>query len=314
MMITMISMAFALDLLVGDPAFLYHPVRLMGRVISGLLPLVERSRHKVLAGALFPMSLILLSLATGFLIRLLPEPLSFTLSVYVLFSSLAAHSLAKEALNVLNISDPAEKRNALSYLCSRDTEKLDCRGVLSTLFETVSENAVDGVLAPLFYMFLFAPFGMSVEAVLIYKSVSTCDSMVGYKNARFIEIGKISARLDDVLNWIPARISVFFILSAGLFLRKNVANGFRIYRRDRYRHSSPNSAHPMSAFAGLFEVRIGGPVPYFGVLAEKPYIGDDDLPLTPKIVFGAVVTMLLSSVFMYFSFCVFLYLLGIGMV
>lgn len=320
-----VYIAFALDLLIGDPHILYHPVQFMGQIIERLHRFTEKSKHPVLAGGLYPAVLIALSLAFMGAVRLLPEPLRMLVTVYILYSSLAAHSLAKEVLKVLKIRGIAERRCALSMLCSRDTDALDDRGILSTLFETNSENSVDGVLAPLFYMIVFAPLGCSAEAALIYKAVSTCDSMVGYKNERFLHIGKISARLDDALNLIPARVSVLFILSAGFLFKllkrvqsidvgassdarhidslfdrplRAFGNGVKIYLRDRYKHASPNSAHPMSAFAGIFGVKICGPVPYFGKLVDKPYIGDPLTPLTDRIVRESAAVMVLSAALM----------------
>lgn len=322
-----VYIAFALDLLIGDPHILYHPVQFMGLIIERLHSFTEKSKHPVLAGGVYPAVLIALSLAFMGAVRLLPEPLRMLVTVYILYSSLAAHSLAKEVLKVLKIRGIAERRRALSMLCSRDTDALDDRGILSTLFETNSENSVDGVLAPLFYMIVFAPLGCSAEAALIYKAVSTCDSMVGYKNERFLHIGKISARLDDALNLIPARVSVLFILSAGFLFKllkrvlfypfftstapdgniidslfdrplRALRNGVKIYLRNRYKHASPNSAHPMSAFAGIFGVKICGPVPYFGKLVDKPYIGDPLTPLTDRIVRESAAVMVLSAALM----------------
>ncbi|MDO4753883.1 MAG: adenosylcobinamide-phosphate synthase CbiB [Bacillota bacterium] len=300
-MINMICMAFVLDLFLGDPHFLYHPVRLMGRIIEIWHPLTERARWKVLAGALYPVSLIALCLVFMWAVRLLPSPVPETVTVYILYTSLATRSLADEVLKVLKVPNLNQRRRALSMLCSRDTDALDERGILSTLFETTSENSVDGVLAPLFYMIVFAPLGFSAEAALIYKAVSTCDSMVGYKNDRFVKIGRISARLDDCLNFIPARVSVIVILLAGALYRRSVhdlKNGIKIYLRDRTKHASPNSAHPMSAFAGIFGVQICGPVPYFGKTVNKPYIGDALVPLNAKIVTDSVRVMILSAFLM----------------
>lgn len=305
-MIRLIVIAFVLDLLFGDPSFLYHPVRIMGRVIESLHPFVDARKHRILGGAAYLAVLIFFVLLFMAAVRLLPPILFEIVVVYLLFSSLAAHSLAEEVRKVLALRTLSDRRKALSMLCSRDTEALDEHGVLSTLFETNSENSVDGFLAPLFYMIVFAPLGYSVEAALIYKAVSTCDSMVGYRNSRFLLTGKISARMDDLFNLIPARISVPFILLAGFFYKlfQNdrplyfIQNGIRIYLRDRYRHSSPNSAHPMSVFAGIFGVRICGPTSYFGEIKDKPYIGDEIRPLTDSVVKDSTVVMVLSGVFM----------------
>lgn len=303
-MLVWITAAYLLDMLIGDPHVLYHPVRLMGRIIEMLHPIVERSRRRVLAGIWYPLVLIALSIAAVQAVKLLPSPYRELITIYILYTSLAARSLASEVWKVLRLEEIGDRRKALSMLCSRDTNALDERGIRSTLFETTAENAVDGILAPLFYILAFAPLGLSAEAALVYKSVSTCDSMVGYKNERFIEIGKVSARLDDVLNFVPARLSVICILIAGYLVQlfsgereanASVARGIRVYRRDRYRHESPNSAHSMSLFAGILGVQIAGPMSYFGKRKEKPYLGDPIHALTDDVVRKAVYIMLLAS-------------------
>ncbi len=325
-MIWIIAAAFVADLLIGDPQGVWHPVRFMGWIIEKLHPLVERggSTERKIRGAMYPAALCLLAMAISNAVYILPYPARELAALYLLYSSLAVRSLAEEVLKVLRIKDISERRRALAMLCSRDTAELDERGINSTLFETTAENSVDGALAPLFYMIAAAlisdfclgsdaggsgiGFVAVLSAALVYKAVSTCDSMVGYKNERFIDTGMVSARFDDVLNFLPARLSQPFVLVAGAVvvvcrrgpaaaLRSSV-RGVKIYFRDRRKHESPNSCHAMSMFAGILGVRICGPVSYFGKVKPKEFVGEDVRRLTDAAVIEAVAVMILSAVLM----------------
>lgn len=310
--------AYVLDLLIGDPQNFPHPVRAMGWVIEKLHPIVFRKGGSYVSGVLYPAVLIVLVLGLMYVIHLLPFPVSTVLKLYLMYTCLAAKSLASEVKKVLAVKGKAEQRKALSFLCSRDTAALSDRQVMSTLFETTSENTLDGVLAPLFYMLLAAPFGLSASTGLIYKAVSTCDSMVGYQNERFLKTGMISARLDDVLNFIPARLMQPIIWISGISVQllsgkdsrttNALRNAWRVYFRDKSNHSSPNSAHSMAMFAGLIGVRIGGPVPYFGEVKDKPWMGDDVHPLDQTSVLMAIWTMYISEFYLLLlgGLCVFM--------
>ena len=157
----------------------------------------------------------------------------------------------------------------MSYIVGRDTKALDEAGVIRATVETVAENASDGEVAPLFYLLLFG-----VTGGWVYKAVNTMDSMLGYKNARYEFFGRVAARMDDVFNWIPARIAAFLLIAAAAITGQNAGEAVRIFRRDRFRHASPNSAQTESVMAGALGVRLAGSASYFGERKEKPYIGD----------------------------------------
>ena len=297
---------FVMDLLLGDPHGLPHPVAGIGRLIS----LFEASCRKWfpqtkkgerLAGAVLWILVAGISWAVPALIlwgcyRISPW---FGLAVesIMCWQILAARSLREESMKVyhaLKTGDLSRAREAVSMIVGRDTEHLDDAGVTRAAVETVAENTSDGVIAPLlFTAFLGVPFGF------FYKAVNTMDSMLGYTDPPYQNIGFIPAKADDVANFIPARISALLLLLAGAILRLDVKNGWRIFLRDRYRHASPNSAQTESVRAGLLGVQLAGNAYYHGILHEKPCIGDplrrirhEDIPLTCKLMYLAAVLAL----------------------
>ena len=199
----------------------------------------------------------------------------------VSYQCLAAKSLYRESSAVekaLLDDDLSKARHSLSMIVGRDVDRLDRSGVIRAAVETVAENTSDGVIAPLLYLFIGGPtLGM------IYKAVNTMDSMIGYKNERFIDLGRCAAKVDDAFNFVPSRLSALFMILASFLGGKNYdgRNAYRIWRRDRRNHSSPNSAQCESAVAGALSVRLGGASFYFGKLVEKPFIGDDIRPVKP---------------------------------
>ncbi|MGL5578855.1 MAG: adenosylcobinamide-phosphate synthase CbiB, partial [Fusobacteriaceae bacterium] len=209
--------------------------------------------------------------------------------ILLLYTTLATRCLGDEGKRVYGIlekDDIALARKELSYLVSRDTASLDENQIIRGTLETISENSVDGVIAPMFYAFLgsFISVGgvsLALPLAMTYKAVNTLDSMVGYKNERYMDFGMCSAKFDDLLNFIPARLAgVFFIPVAGMFLRMDYKSAWRIFFRDRMNHSSPNSGNPESAFAGALGIQFGGITSYFGEIFEKPTIGDKVRDLT----------------------------------
>ena len=192
--------------------------------------------------------------------------------IYLMYTIFSINSLAREGNRVYNIlkeGNIEKARKDLSYLVSRDTETMDEKMIIRSTMETISENTVDGIVAPMFYMFLGGlPLSMA------YKAINTLDSMVGYKNEKYIDFGKFSAKLDDVANFIPARITGIFIILASMILGYNGKEAWRIFFRDRKNHSSPNSAHSEASVAGALGVQFGGRVSYFGKEVDKPTIGD----------------------------------------
>ena len=191
----------------------------------------------------------------------------------IIYFCIATKSLKVEALKVvkaLKDNDIEEARHRLSYIVGRDTKSLDKEGILRAVVETIAENISDGVVAPILYAGLFgAPFA------LVYKAVNTMDSMFGYKNDKYYEFGYFPAKLDDIFNYIPARLTGYLIIASAYFLKLDYKNSYNIYKRDRYNHSSPNSAHPEAAVAGALGLKLGGANYYFGKLVEKPTIGDE---------------------------------------
>ncbi len=276
-----VTAGFVLDLLVGDPVYAWHPVRLMGNLIgwlTGKLRLTENGKRQRLRGGL--MAVIVLAFCTvipAFILRLVyrlgvwPGRI---LEAFFCYQLLAAGSLRAESMKVYKAAvsgDTEGARYAVSMIVGRDTKRLDMPGILRAAVETVAENASDGVIAPLLYMTVFGAAGG-----FFYKAVNTMDSMVGYKNEKYIDFGRVAARLDDVMNFIPARLSgLLFVISAGL-LRLDMKNAWKIFRRDRLAHASPNSAQTESACAGALNLRLAGDAWYFGKLHRKPYIGDPD--------------------------------------
>lgn len=271
-----------LDLLLGDPRWLYHPVRIIGKGIS----FFERILRKIfpsgrkgerIAGVLLVILIVGCSVLVPAVILWLAYGyrfwLGFVLETFFCYQLLAAKSLqaeSKKVYDALKTGDLEKGRYAVSMIVGRDTQNLSIEGVTKAAVETVAENTSDGIIAPLFYM-------MIGGAVLgfAYKAVNTMDSMVGYKNDRYQYFGTAAARLDDVLNYLPARISAWMMIGAAVLLRMDGKNALKIYRRDHAKHASPNSAHTEAVMAGALQVQLAGDAWYFGKLHKKPFIGDD---------------------------------------
>ena len=282
---------FGLDLLLGDPEHLapLHPVVWMGRAISSLektlrrrFPKTERGElaaGRVLAAAL-PMGTLLGSVLLLRLLQRILPPLGFALSVIWCWQALAVKDLRVEALRVfraLKTEGLESARAAVSRIVGRDTSVLDEAGVARAAVETVAENFSDGIIAPLFYMLLGG-----APLALCYKAINTMDSMVGYQNERYLYFGRGAARLDDAANYLPARLAALLLIAAAALTGENPREAGRIWRRDRRKHASPNSAQCEAAVAGALGLRLCGPAVYFGTRYDKPYIGDDTRPIEPE--------------------------------
>ncbi len=274
-----------LDLFIGDPPELPHPVRAIGYLISKAESILYRKGRRssmIAAGALMAVlitgTVAVVSSIILILSYLIHPFFGAASEAFMTFYILSARSLRDESMKVykrLETGDLLDARKALSMIVGRDTENLDEAGVIRAAVETVAENTSDGVTAPLIYTALFGPVGG-----FIYKAVNTMDSMVGYKNDRYEAFGKVPARLDDVFNLLPSRISAVLMIAAafvtgGFSARFSGGRAFKIWIRDRYSHSSPNSAQTESVCAGALGIRLGGCSYYGGVAVEKPYIGDD---------------------------------------
>nr|WP_317438961.1 adenosylcobinamide-phosphate synthase CbiB [uncultured Enterocloster sp.] len=290
-----------LDWLMGDPYWLFHPVRFMGNMISALEARLRRlfPEHLLLAGGVLAGFMCLfwtLIPVLGFL-GIYRGLLSFGIQrhwiyicLFVLESFfcgqlLAARSLQTESMKVcsaLKEGDIEKARKAVSMIVGRDTAVLDRDGIARAAVETVAENTSDGVIAPFFFMAVFGPAGG-----FFYKAVNTMDSMVGYKNETYLLFGRAAAKLDDAVNWLPARLSGMLLTAAAWLLPgMDGKNAWRIFKRDRFNHASPNSAQGEAACAGALHLRLAGDAWYFGTLYKKPYIGDDDRPIRPDDIKG----------------------------
>ncbi len=281
-----LGIGFLLDLLIGDPHWLYHPIRLVGHLISTLEGLLRRIFPKTekgeLAAGVFLLVLtagITAGTAWGLLLlagRLHPYA-RFGLETVMCYQLLATRSLKEETMKVytaLKRGDVEGARRAVSMVVGRDTAVLDDIGITKAAVETVAENTSDGIIAPLLFLAVGgAPFGY------FYKAVNTMDSMVGYKNEKYLYFGRAAAKFDDVLNYLPARLSAVLMVWASGFLGMDMGNAWRIYLRDRCNHSSPNSAHTEAVTAGALHIELAGNAYYFGKLYEKPTLGDPDRPV-----------------------------------
>lgn len=297
---------FGMDLVLGDPHGFPHPVVLMGKQISFLERQLRRffpetpSGEKAAGGVLW-LLVVLPALAFPALILWGFDQISPWLRIaaesVMCWQILAVKSLRDETMKVydaLETGDIGQARYAVSMIVGRDTQQLDDAAVTRAAIETVAENTSDGVIAPLFCLAIGgAPLGF------FYKAVNTMDSMLGYTDPPYTNIGLIPAKMDDVLNFLPARISAVLMLFGGCILRLNVKNGWKVFLRDRYHHASPNSAQTEAMCAGLLGLRLAGDAWYHGVLHKKPYIGDslrpvrhEDIPLTCRLMLVTAVIAL----------------------
>ena len=271
-----------LDFILGDPRGLWHPVQGIGWVISRLERILRRifpsgKTGERWAGGLLVILTLLISVGLPalllFLLSSIHPLLSFLLSCIFCWQMLAAKSLRVESMKVqeaLEQEGLEAGRRAVSMIVGRDTRDLTEEGVIKAAVETVAENTSDGVTAPLFYMILAGPLGG-----IAYKAVNTMDSMVGYKKETYQYFGTCAARLDDAANFIPARLSALFMIGAAFLAGYDGKNAWRIFKRDRKKHKSPNAAHTEAVMAGALNVRLAGDAWYFGKLFKKPFIGDD---------------------------------------
>lgn len=292
--------AFLLDLLVGDPAFIPHPICWMGNLIAKAEEPFRRLRlPTVVTGGLFAVSMVAVvwAVATAVmaLASFLHADLARVVEILMIWFALSTRSLKKAALDVsdaLRMGGLEAGRAKVGMIVGRDTSELDERGVLKAAVETVAENLVDGVISPLFFAAIGgAPFAMA------YKMVNTLDSMVGYRNEKYLHFGKVSARVDDVANFIPARLSVFCVAMASYGLTRRGKEILTSAWRDGRNHLSPNAGFPEASFAAALEVTMGGPSVYFGKVVDKAYICKEhkDNPYTPSTVEKACRLMVWSA-------------------
>ncbi len=294
---------FVLDAVFGDPAWLPHPVVLMGKCISKLEKALrarfpKTQQGELLAGAVLafclPVGTFLVTSAVCLLAAKISPWLGLAVQMFWCGQALAAKGLVQESRNVygeLVKPDLPAARKAVSRIVGRDTENLTAEGVTKAAVETVAENASDGVIAPLLYMLLGG-----APLALTYKAVNTMDSMVGYKNETYLYFGRAAAKLDDVANYIPSRLAALLWVAAAALTGSDAKGAWRIWRRDRRNHASPNSAQTESACAGALGVQLAGPAYYFGEYYPKPTIGDALRPIEPQDILRADRMMYAASV------------------
>ena len=276
-----VIVAFILDLVLGDPAFIPHPVVLMGRIIKAWENTMRRRTGEIpekefRSGLMLAVCLPAGSFAISFaaiLIALRIAPVAgFLLNTFWCFQCLAVKDMKKESINIIKKLESGsleDSRCALSRIVGRDTGSLSREGIIKGAVESIAESFCDGITAPLFFMIIGG-----APLALCYKAVNTMDSMVGYKNDVYINFGKAAAKLDDVFNFIPSRIAAVMIVFGAFLTGNDFEGAFRIWKRDRMKHESPNSAQTESAMAGALGIRLGGPASYFGEVKDKPYLGD----------------------------------------
>ena len=282
-------LGFFLDLFIGDPHGFPHPVVLIGKLIDvtekGMRKIFPKTvRGENFAGAAIWLIVVIVSTALPALLLWLAYGVSrwlgLALETIMCAQILATKSLRQESMKVyqaLQTGDLEKARHAVSMIVGRDTQRLDEAGVARAAVETVAENTSDGIIAPMLFLAIGgAPLGF------FYKAVNTMDSMLGYVEMPYKNVGLVPAKMDDVFNYIPARISAFLMLAAGSLLGLDGKNGWKIFNRDRYNHASPNSAQTESVCAGLLGLRLAGDAWYHGVLHKKKYIGDPLREIEPE--------------------------------
>lgn len=280
---------FVLDLLIGDPHFIPHPVRLIGSLISSLdkrlncdagynssekkLNLIKYKRGMLLAFtvifATFAISVIII--VAAYSINLYAGVIAEAVMTWQILATKCLRVESMRVYDALKTDGVDAGRRAVSMIVGRDTSVLDAAGVTRAAVETIAENTSDGVIAPMFYTAIGGPV-----LGFVYKAVNTMDSMLGYKNDKYMYFGRFAARLDDVVNFIPARISAYLMIAAAFIGGRQFdgKNAYRIFKRDRFNHASPNSAQTESVCAGALRVQLAGDAVYFGKLVKKKYIGD----------------------------------------
>ena len=306
-----ILVGFIMDLLIGDPHWMYHPVRLIGKLITFLELLLRKIFPKTKDGEQ-KAGFVLVVLVCGIsvftvwgLIKLAYDLnfwCGFLLEVIMCYQLFAVRSLKEESMKVykeLARSDLEASRRAVSMIVGRDTQSLTVEGVTKAAVETIAENTSDGTLAPMLYMFIGGP-------VLgwFYKAVNTMDSMVGYKNEKYIHFGRYAAKFDDVMNYIPARLCGLLMIFASYILKMDWKNAKKIFLRDRFNHASPNSAQTEAVMAGALRIQLAGDAWYFGKRYEKPTIGDalrpveiEDIPRANRLLYAtAIVSFIIFGI------------------
>lgn len=276
-------LGFIIDFFLGDPYSLPHPIRLIGTMIMKLEKKLRKpdSGHDRLSGTILAVTVLAASTIVPLAILLISYNINKWLGIAVesifCYYLIAAKCLKNESMKVfhaISAKDTEKARHAVSMIVGRDTACLNENGIIKATVETVAENTSDGVTAPIFYMTFFGAIGG-----FFYKAANTMDSMIGYKNEKYLNFGRFAARLDDILNFIPSRLTAVFMILSAHILRFNGRGAYKIWRRDRFNHASPNSAQTESVCAGALDIMLAGDAYYFGKLCKKKTIGDDIRPI-----------------------------------
>jgi adenosylcobinamide-phosphate synthase len=280
-------------------------VCIIGKAISALEKMLRKIvKNELFAGTVLVLVISGLAFFVPFLILYLANTLNYYLAmgieIYFCYQIFAVKSLKKESMKVyypLKEGNYPEARKYLSYIVGRDTQNLDAKGITKATVETIAENTTDGVVAPLFYMAIGG-----APLAFLYKAINTMDSMIGYRNEKYEKFGKVAARLDDIANFIPARITALLMIAASALNGLDYKNAFRMFLRDRKNHKSPNSAQTESVCAGALNVQLAGNAYYFGQLVHKPTIGDNnreivaqDIVLTNKLMYTTSVLAVIAA-------------------
>lgn len=295
-----LMIGFLLDLIFGDPHWMPHPICLIGNMIAKGEKIIRRAMPKTntgefLGGVLLTICIVLLSTIVPFAILFAAGQIHIFLRIgleaVMCYQILAVKALKTESMKVyeeLVKEDLAGARKMISMIVGRDVQALNMEQITKAAVETIAENTSDGTVAPLLFMAIGgAPLGF------FYKAINTMDSMIGYKNDNYLYFGRFAAKLDDLVNYIPARISAWLMILASFFLKMDYRNAYRIFKRDRYNHSSPNSAQTESVCAGALDIQLAGDAYYFGKLYPKKTIGDslrpiiyDDICAANRLLYG----------------------------
>ena len=299
-----VFLGFILDLIFGDPHFMPHPIRLIGNMISKGEKIIRKimPKKEYLGGAILSIFVILSSFFLPFIILFISKKISIYLKIILesifIYQIMATKSLKTESMRVykyLKKNDILNSRKYLSWIVGRDTENLNEKQITKATVETIAENTSDGVIAPLFYIIIGgAPLGF------LYKAVNTLDSMIGYKNNKYLYFGRFAARTDDVFNFLPAIIASYIMILGSFILGLDYKNAYKIYKRDKNKSSSPNSCKTESVAAGALDVELLGDAYYFGKLVKKETIGDnikeieiDDIKTMNKLMYTTSILSLI---------------------
>lgn len=289
-----------LDALFGDPRWYPHPVRGIGRLCTWSETITRlMTSNLYLAGFVTVVAVIGATVGVVYFILFSAASFSSTaegvVAVILLYTTIAARDLLRHSNEVyVQLKDSStldNARTAVGKIVGRDTSTLNVDGICRASIETVAENMVDGITAPLFFAILasffapvlnISPISCSVIGAFLYKAINTMDSMIAYKNEKYLKFGRVAAKLDDAANFFPARISGFCLIIAAFLLKLDYKKAAKVFLRDRLKHSSPNAGHTEAATAGALGVRLGGPSFYFNKMVEKPYMGDTDFEPIPE--------------------------------